>query len=395
MRKIIKIIFNKELIVMVDVQKKQVKSFFVEMADLNEEFEQIESEIEDSRSGGQLNYEISTYPADFTIEVLCSKWEKGDIIIPDFQRKFVWDISRASKLIDSFMLGLPIPSVFLYIDKKTSKNLVIDGQQRLKSIFLFCGSQSKEELTEQEKIMLNFRLKDLPENRPWYNKTFSDFTEEQQSIFNDCVLRATIVKQIDPNDNTSIYHIFERLNTGGVKLEDQEVRNCVYAGPFNQSLLLMNKHPKWRKIFTRSSEDIRQSDVELILRFFALRDNINNYEKPLKDFLSSYFGKEEIRYMKEDKIKKYEELFKKTVDSIVDNLGDKPFHVRGPLNKAAFDSVMIAFSNNIGKTIPNNIKERYKLLCEDENYIHFTTKGTTDPNVVKDRIKKAEIILFG
>ena len=100
------------------------------------EFERIPSEEEDYESAPP-DYEINTYPADFTLEVLHQKWKAEDIEIPSFQRQFVWKQVQASKLIESFLIGLPVPAVFLYTERKSQKFLVIDGQQRLRSIFYF------------------------------------------------------------------------------------------------------------------------------------------------------------------------------------------------------------------------------------------------------------------
>jgi hypothetical protein len=104
------------------------------------ELEPITSEDEDYESAPP-DYQISTYPADFTLEVLHQKWKSDEILIPDFQRKFVWKQVQASKLIESFLVGLPVPAVFLYSEWKSQKFLVIDGQQRLKSIFYFVTTQ--------------------------------------------------------------------------------------------------------------------------------------------------------------------------------------------------------------------------------------------------------------
>lgn len=359
----------------------------------NGEFEIVESEVEDEQSSAQVKYEISTYPADFTLEVLCNKWRKGDIIIPDFQRKFVWKVNQSSKLIESFMLGLPVPPIFLYVDKKT-KNLVIDGQQRLKSIFYFFGEEGRNSLDEREKGLLGYRLKGLAENSKWYNKTFEDFSEEDKNKLNDCILRALVVKQIDPDDNTSIYHIFERLNTGGTLLNTQEVRNCVYAGPFNDNMIRLNKYSTWRKVFTRGVEDNRQKDIELILRFFALYDNVENYKKPMKEFLSEYIGNPKVRFMDEEKIEERKELFEHTINAIIEYLGEKPFHVRNGLNSSICDSVMVAFARHLDN-IPQDIKKRYDNLCQDGNYYYYTSKATNDVASVTGRIKLAEQILFG
>ncbi len=359
----------------------------------NKEFEEVESEVEDSQSSAQIKYEISTYPADFTLEVLTSKWKKGDIVIPNFQRRYVWNVTQASKLIESFMLGLPVPAIFLYVDKN-KKNLVIDGQQRLKSICFFLGEKGSNILDDKEEKVLGFKLKGLSEESPWFNKRFEDFNEEDKCKLHDCVLRATIVRQIDPDDNTSIYHIFERLNTGGTLLNNQEVRNCVYAGPFNDSMIKMNQHYKWRKVFTNSIEDNRQKDVELILRFFALHDNRENYKKPMKEFLSEYIGDNKVRFMRKEEIEKRVLVFQETVERIVDSLGEKPFHVRNGLNSSICDSVMIAFSEHQGN-IPTDIKARYSTLCENEDYYKYTSKATNDVSAVKERIKLAKKILFG
>jgi uncharacterized protein with ParB-like and HNH nuclease domain len=100
------------------------------------EFERIKSEEEDAESAPP-DYEINTYPADFTLEVLYQKWLAQDIEIPPFQRQFVWKQNQASKLIESFLIGLPVPAVFLYTQRASQKFLVIDGQQRLRSVFYF------------------------------------------------------------------------------------------------------------------------------------------------------------------------------------------------------------------------------------------------------------------
>ena len=92
--------------------------------------ERISSEIEDYESS-PAKYKISTYPADFALEVLWSKWRAGKISIPKFQRQFVWKQVQASKLIESFLAGLPVPAVFLYTERKSQKYIVIDGQQKL------------------------------------------------------------------------------------------------------------------------------------------------------------------------------------------------------------------------------------------------------------------------
>ena len=210
--------------------------------------EAIESESEDQMSSPPA-YEILTYPADFTLEVLVDKLNKDAISVPRFQRRFVWTISQASKLIESFLLGLPVPPVFLYATAKDSKTIVVDGQQRLRTIqFFFNGTFGYEE----EETRPLFRLTNLHPKSQYANKTYEEIESTDPAAFrrlNDAVLRSFVVKQLNPNDDTSIVHIFERLNTGGTLLQGQEIRNCVYSGSFNDLLHRLNNDQKWRLIF--------------------------------------------------------------------------------------------------------------------------------------------------
>ncbi len=252
----------------------------------DELIEKIESEIEDQESEPS-TYSIVTYPADYTLEGLVGKFKNHSIKIPGFQRKFVWTIKQFSRLIESFLLGLPVPSIFLYTEPETNKLLVVDGQQRLLSIVYFFDGYFGRETRGKRSV---FKLTGLNDKSPYLGKTHSDLQSDEAALntLNDSVLRAFVIKQLNPNDSTSIYHVFERLNTGGTQLVGQEIRNCVYHGPFNELLIDLNKNSNWRKVFGKTQEDKRQRDSELVLRFFALYYSAEKYDKPMKDFLSNY-----------------------------------------------------------------------------------------------------------
>lgn len=350
------------------------------------DIEKIDSEEEDDMSSPP-EYEISTYPADFTLEGLYAKWIAGDIEIPKFQRQFVWKQAQASKLIESFLVGLPVPAVFFYTEKKSQKYLVIDGQQRLKSIFYFFEGYFGEENNQRRKT---FRLKGLNEKSEWYEKTFNDFEEDDKRKLKNCVLRSFIVNQLDPNDDTSIYHIFERLNTGGTLLTNQEVRNCVYGGKLNDLLIELNQYPSWRSILGKPKFDRRQKDIELILRFLALYTP-SQYEKPLKDYLSKYM--KHNKNASPESIDDIKNLFQHTCDAVYQSLGEKPFHIRAGLNSSVYDSVMVAFAKNL-KDIPDDIENKYSNLVNDNDFYIYTSRSTTDVKNVQNRLRIAEQILF-
>ena len=231
--------------------------------------QRIESEETDYESAPP-DYSINTYPADFTLEVLHSKWRSGDIEIPPFQREFVWKQVQSSKLIESFLVGLPVPAIFFYTERQSQRFLVIDGQQRLRSIFYFFDGLFGEEEKGKRTV---FKLKGLNDDSEYAEKEFEDLDDAAQRRLRNSVLRSFIVQQLDPNDDTSIYHIFERLNTGGTLLANQEIRNCVYRGTFNNLINELNLLTDWRRIVGNRHPDRRKKDVELILRFFAFSES--------------------------------------------------------------------------------------------------------------------------
>lgn len=342
--------------------------------------EKIPSELKDQKEE-VIIYRITNYPADFTLQVLLEKFSNDEIIITPFQRGFVWTVSQASKLIESFLLGLPVPSVFFYKQHNTQKLLVIDGQQRLKSIF----SYFMNSWPDSDK---QFYLKDV--NVKWEGKHYSDLEDSDKRRLKDSVLRAVIVDQIDPKDNTSIFHIFERLNTGGTLLKNQEVRNCIYQGEFNDLLKRLNVEEAFRKIIGTPKPDKRMRDVELILRFFALLHEYKKYKKPMKDFLSDFMGRYKV---KGPALQQLQATFQETVSAVLQHLGPNPFRIKAGLNVAVFDSVMVAFALNLNR-VPQQIKTRYKELMNNDAYVACVSKATTNDRVVRRRISLAVTNLF-
>lgn len=352
-------------------------------------FESIQSETEDSEYSPP-EFDIAVYPADFVLEVLHNKWKNNELVIPEFQRDFVWTLKQSSRLIESFMMGLPVPQIFLFTDTE-QQNLVVDGQQRLKSIFYFIeGYFGNPDSAGRKKV---FRLDLLNKNSKWFKRTFEDFTEGERRKFLNSVLRAIIVKQLNPKDDTSIYHIFERLNTGGTVLRDQEVRNCVYHGTFNELLIKLNKDPHWRTILGKPNPDNRQKDIELMLRGLSLAYNVNEYEKPMKEFLSKFMR--HYQNPNSEFLDELENRFRKTCECIVQKLGSRPFSPKGPLNAPAFDCVFSAFYRNLDRC-PDDIAEKFEALkSKNDEFKSLTSEATTDDKIVKQRHNLASKFLFG
>jgi hypothetical protein len=362
----------------------------VDSVDTDGTMERIESEEQDRESAPK-KFEVVTYPADFTLEVLWDKWKKRDLVVPEFQRRFVWTPAQSSKLIESFLLGLPVPPIYVYVKRTGGEMLVVDGQQRLKTIAYFFEGYFGEEDQGARQV---FKLSGLSEKSPYLGKSYVDLRETDAAAFkrlNDSVLRTFIVKQLHPKDDTSIYHIFERLNTGGTLLQGQEIRNCIYHGNFNDLLLKLNNLREWREIFGKAKLDKRQRDVELILRFFALHFNSGEYEKPMKDFLNDFMGHHQ--QLPAETITKFRDLFASTVVEVRRRLGPKPFHIHAGLNAAVYDSVLTAFASGL-KRIPRDIMARYRSLTRNRTFVKCVTASTTDEEVLRKRLALARRKLF-
>jgi len=345
-----------------------------------------ELKVEPDESGEDevsVEYDITTYPSDFTLSGICDMWKDKGITIPKFQREFVWTIKQSSLLIESFLLGLPVPPVFFYIDSE-NKNLVIDGQQRILSVVFFYDGYFGSESLGKRQV---FRLSGLDEKNPYHNKTFKELNESDQRKLNNAVLRAINIRQLAPaGERTSIYYIFERLNTGGTPLKPQEVRNCVYRGDIVKVLKELNEDGNWRKIIGKKHFDKHQKDIELVLRVFALSRTSCEYEKPMKEFLNKAMSQN--RNASSTEFKQFQNRFSKTAEIIVEKLGNKPSHIRGPLNTSVLDSVFCTILSNI-RHIPDDLKVRFENLLNDSDFDDCTRTATTDTKILRTRFDNA------
>jgi hypothetical protein len=324
-----------------------------------------------------LVYELMNYPADITLGGYVDLWDRQELSVPDFQRMYVWDRVKASKLVESFLLGLPVPGTFLYKERTKAGYLIIDGQQRIVSVIRYIKG-----LFDDTK----FKLKNVDPR--FEGKAFDELSEDDQFKLKGMPLRATIIQQINPNDDTSIYQVFERLNTGGVNLNPMEVRQCVSFGPFVSVLKKMNEVPSWRKIIGKPKADKRLRDVELVLRSLALAENYADYEKPMKGFLNTYM---ELRRTDNPDYSDLVSNFTSSCDYVLEELGEKPFHLRGRLNYGALDSVMVCVLADIATE--SGLAAKFETLRQNTDYNDAITYNTSDESAVATRISKAIEIL--
>lgn len=221
--------------------------------------------------------EIITKSTDPNILSLYQQYKEGDIDLqPDFQRQFVWDKKKASALIESILLEIPLPVVYLAEDD-TSKLTVIDGQQRLTSIFGFYDGKFPDGT--------DFRLSSLKVLKQYNKMFFKDLPDEIKRKFKNYTIRTITISKNSGKDIK--FDIFERLNSGSVALNDMELRNCIYRGKYIDFIKELSKNSLFRKLVGLRQEEKRMKDVELVLRFLAFsHTNYLDYSAPIKKFLN-------------------------------------------------------------------------------------------------------------
>lgn len=332
-----------------------------------------------------VHYDITSYGIDFDVEGLVKRISRSAIVVPEFQRKFVWSLPEASRFIESLLLGLPVPGIFLAHESDTGKMYVIDGQQRLLSLQYFLSGYFKPKKDAATNRV--FRLTGV--QKPYNGLLYQDLSEADKENLNNSVIHATVVKQDSPNDgDTSMYHIFGRLNSGGRRLTPQEIRTAVYHGTVIEAIKTANAAPSWRRVF--GPENDRMKDQELVLRFFAMHEGADAYKKPMSEFLNVYAKKNQHRAPEE--WARLISLFTSVIDRFAAAVPERLFRpVRG-FNVAAFEACTVGLARAISAGInhtPERLAQLYAELFTRGEFKDFIFASTSDVQVTSDRLKIA------
>lgn len=359
-------------------------------------------------------YDITVSPNDFNISTLFNLMDNGVIRLPAFQRNYVWDIKGASKLIESIILGLPIPQVFLY-EKGKNNFLIIDGQQRLLSIYFFIKQRFPN--SEGRKLLRNYLTGDEVINQAFLSEDayFTNFSlklpspiateqnkldklkfetlgEYKHSFEYLRTIRSVIIKQNAPEDSdSSMYEIFNRLNTGGQKLKPQEIRMSLYYSNFYKQMFELNSIPRWRALLGQPSIDLNFKDIEILLRAFAMLFDYRNYRATMTKFLNHFskvsgsFGEDLIEYLRN--------LFESFLSS-TENLAAKDFFSQNSkFNISLFEAVFVATCLPFFKekqTVRGKIsKESLEALKKDGQFIYASQSSVGSKSNVTTRMSRA------
>lgn len=331
---------------------------------------------------------IVTHPYDLSLQTLFEQWETKSIVLPEIQREYVWDNGRASRLIESFMLNIPVPPVY-FSERKDAVLDIIDGHQRIKSIVRYFNNE--------------FGLTGLRVLNEYSRKRFHQLPEREQRFLKTRSLR-TIVLSHDSHPNMK-FEVFERLNTGGIALNAQELRNSLYRGTFNKHLKKLVKFEDFRNCIGSKNPRRRFVDEELILRWFALVDDLSEYRAPLKRFLNEYMDshKNASRAWLSPRTTKFAYtmlLINQVLGTIAFRLVDReglPLHDHEgkpfprSVNRALFDAQAVAFTWVI--TPPEEINKKSVIrsmakIYEQKDFLGSVQRATGNKSNINLRISK-------
>jgi hypothetical protein len=338
---------------------------------------------------------VSYKGADFDVEGLVRRLERGDIVIPTFghgedssedspiaterfQRGFVWRKPQMDRFIESLLLGYPIPGIFL-VQQSDRIYLVLDGQQRLRTLAEFYSGVHDKKVFSLQYVAQKFvglTYKTLP---PEYKRTV-DSTFIQATI----VETDGSVRSLD-----AVYQVFERLNSGGTQLTPHEIRVALYAGPFIKLLDRLNSDTNWRNLYGKRSPRLR--DQEVILRAMALFVTPGTYKRPLKKFLNDFVAAHrQLEDLASDRI---EDLFKRAVELI--NQGAGPSSLRrqsNQINTALTEAVLVGLMRRLDaddSITAEAVSRGITSLREDRRFDFAISRATADEESVRVRLALA------
>lgn len=317
-------------------------------------------------------------------------YKKGQLIIkPKFQRGIVWTNKEQALFVDSLIKQLPIPSICISLDIKSQKRLVIDGLQRLWTIIHFLNFEEED-----------WKLPKCKDIDPELSDQKVSYIANNKSMLFDKLENLTIPITVlrcnydDPNHMAYLFQIFRRLNSGGCKLLNQEIRNCIYQGPFNDFLREAAVSPEWLSFTQATKEKIlagRFGHEERVLRFFAMLERWEKYSGNLAQFLNTYM--DDYKSCSGEKIEFFRDTLQKTLR--VANKLKIPTEIRK--NKNLAEGILIGIGANLSHLInitESELADKFALLLNTPPYTEDIREGMAHTDKVLARMRAA-ISSFG
>lgn len=310
-------------------------------------------------------------------------------IRPHFQREFVWKNPAQTRFIDSLAKNLPIPSMCFSMDFHTGNWQVIDGQQRMSTIVkFFTGNWTLSPLPDVDDLLSGATLPDFSKGADEGNPDLRRIIRQiENTSLPITVLRCNTR---DRNHMEYIFTIFHRLNTGGTKLNNQEIRNGIFSGRFNDLLNELDGEPRWLAINDSSARKLsRFRGQEIILRFFALHDGIQNYKNSLVKFLNDYMF--ENRYQCNAFLDKKRQLFLQTVETVWGKVLGEAYPGRLPVS--VLEALLVGVATNLDSITAGSAEDaraRFESLLQSDAFSdEALSSGLARKEKVEARISTA------
>ncbi len=335
--------------------------------------------------------QIVTQKIDLPISTLPAMLQDNIKINPEFQRRDRWDEERQSRLIESLLMNVPIPPVFLGEDEY-GFYVVLDGRQRLTAIQSFLNN--------------TLALKGLIVWDDLNGLRFNDLVKRglEKHLTRRFLSAIALLKESSPAIK---YDVFDRLNTGGVKANEMEVRNAVFRGPFTNILHSLSRNPQFCKAWEIPEDDIeaqsnplyqKMIDLSIVLRFFALSDP-DKMDTTFKDFLGEFMEERNRLYTADPKLELDDTArFERAVINSVKVFGINSFRnpskrMKGPPSLPIAEAIMIGLSDyepdSITPELALKMKDGFATLCEDPQFSKSVSSGTNGKGAIRLRVNMA------
>ncbi|NES23427.1 MAG: DUF262 domain-containing protein [Symploca sp. SIO3E6] len=344
--------------------------------------EAAEAEIREKQK--PVDYNTKEYP----VEILVQKYTDGreddtnELFIPDYQREMAWDEIRQSKFIESLLLGLPIPYIFvadIYDEENDLGRLeIVDGTQRIRTLTRFLSNELTLQKLEKLEKLNNFTFADLPLAR--------------QRRFKRSTLR--MIQLTEKADEEVRRDMFERINTGSVELNDMEKRRGISPGPFLDLIKELSENPQFRQLCPFSEASIRRREPqEFVLRFFAYLNNYENFDRRVNEFLNDYLkAHNHERLDREGMTNEFQSMLNFVAKHFTNGFSKGKGYIRTP--RIRFEAIAVGVALALKET--STLEPESMEWLDSDEFKEYTTSDSSNskPKVIR-RIEYVRDQLLG
>ena len=356
-----------------------------------------EGDSPDAHSVPSNDYLVSSYGWSANAEELVARINSGAIYLPTLQRRAVWSLPIKSRFIETLILGLPVPNLILAEDPATGNLNVVDGQQRLGTLREYLGGEFRLEGAEiQDEFKGCYFSRQVAKSKKSKTLSYMDLTKLSNMYIHSIVI-APDPGFAGPNPgheyDQAVIQMYRRLNFGGKALHGQEIRASIFRGSLDNLIRELNEDATWRELFGKPHALLK--DMEMILRFLALRQEHSEYRSPMQRFLDKFMA--ENRQISAERLEEFANAFRMTIALVKSAIGKKGFRNGRKLKACRFDAIMCGVDAYIGKSkspSKEDVLSRLERLQSNERYKWSIDEHVNETDRVKKRVELA-LDIFG